>query len=361
MVALGCIWKRFPFGCVSVGFSFPKELGNNLKVGLAELIEGKYPNSAWATFGNLQVVGNGWDKTSDDCGKYKRMEGCLDTELHDVVTLDGKDYRGKAYLRLVHISCFNWRCHTCYKSMAAREAHVVEARIKKYANLHGGIPEHLIVSAPKSYWGLNPKVLRRKAVKVGESCGVIAGCDIFHHARYANAEEARLKGVPFGWRLGFHFHIIGFLKGGYRCRGCVKACSGCCGYEELWRKERERSGWVVKVAMDREGNVGEHVSIFWTAYYQLEHSSIETDVERPHPLTWFGALSYRRLHVKVERVKHVCPICGSDLVRVMYLGKESIVTERGALGYKGELFVDLYGPEGVRFVEVSSGSHGGFE
>ena len=325
------------------------------------VIESIYPNTAWATFGNLEVVGNGWNKTSDDCGKFKHIQGCLHTELHDFVTLDGKDYRGKVYVRLVHTSCYNWRCKTCYKSVAAREARSVEKRINEYVRLYGGVPEHIIVSAPRSHWGLDLRVLRRKAEKVAESCGLIGGCDIFHHARYANAEEAREKGVPFGWRLGFHFHIIGFLKGSYRCRGCRKLCSGCCGYEELWRKERERSGWVIKIAMDREGNVGKRVSIFWTAYYQLEHSTVQTDVERPHPLTWFGVCSYRRLKVKVEKVKHVCPICGSDLVKLIYLGLEPIVKEKGASGYKAELFEDLYGSEGVRFVEAPSGRYGGFE
>jgi hypothetical protein len=194
--------------------------------------------------------------------------------------------------------------------------------------------------------------------KVFESNGGEGGADIFHHARYANAEEAREKGVPFGWRLGFHFHIIGFLKGGYRCRGCSKLCSGCSGYEERWRKEREKSGWVIKVAMDREGNVGKRISIFWTAYYQLEHSTIQTDVKRPHPLTWWGSCSYRRLKVKVEKVKHVCPICGSELVRLIYLGREPIVKEKDASGYKAELFEDLYGSEGVRFVEAPSGCYG---
>jgi hypothetical protein len=323
-----------------------------------ESLESIYPNTGWATFGNLQVAGNGWDKTSDDCGKFKHIKGCLHTELHDRVTLDGKDYRGEVYVRLVHTSCYNWRCKTCHKSVAAREARNVEKRINEYVRLHGGVPEHIIISVPRSDWGLDPRVLRRKMEKVFESNGGEGGADIFHHARYANAEEAREKGVPFGWRLGFHFHIIGFLKGGYRCRGCSKLCSGCSGYEERWRKEREKSGWVIKVAMDREGNVGKRISIFWTAYYQLEHSTIQTDVKRPHPLTWWGSCSYRRLKVKVEKVKHVCPICGSELVRLIYLGREPIVKEKDASGYKAELFEDLYGSEGVRFVEAPSGCYG---
>lgn len=327
---------------------------------LSEVIKSKYPDRGWATFGNFQVVGNGLQKYSD-CGNYKYTKVCLNVDLHDVVTLDGKDYRGKVYVRLVHKCCGNWSCPICYKGVAAREAHNVEKRIAEYARRHGGVPEHLIISVPRSDWGLDFEVLRRKMEKIAESCGVRGGADIFHHARYANAEEARVKGIPFGWRLGFHWHIIGVLKGGYQCRYCKKSsCSGCSGYNKLWEKERERSGWVVKVAMDREGNVGKRVSIYRTAYYQLEHSSIRTDVKRPHPLTWFGELSYRRLKVKVEKRKHTCPICSSELVKAIYLGKEPLVTDRNAFGYKAEFFTDLYDSEGsVRFVEVDSGRYAG--
>lgn len=329
-------------------------------------IKSKYPNIGWTKFGNLELVGNGWDKTSDDCGKFKYLEGCLGGEhgeLHDVVTLDGVNHRGKAYVHLVHISCNNWRCGSCYKSVAAREARSVEKRINEYVRLHGGTPEHIIVSAPRSVWGLDVKALRKLARNVAERCGLVGGCIIFHHARYANAEEAREKGVPFGWRLGLHFHIIGFLKGGYsRCRGCTKVCSGCSGYEELWRKERENSGWVVKIARDREGSAGERVSIKWTAYYQLEHSTIQTNVVRPHPLVWFGTCSYRALKVKVEKVKRKCPICGSELVKLVYWGQEPIVKDKGAFGYKADLLEDLFDSSGVpRFVEVPSGHYGDFE
>jgi hypothetical protein len=325
-----------------------------------EVIKSKYPDRGWATFGNLQVVGNGSQKYPD-CGSYKHLKGCLNLNLHDFVTLDGKDYRGKVYVRLVHKCCGNWSCTICYKGVAAREAHNVEKRVAEYVRRHGGVPEHLIISVPRSDWGLDFEVLRRKMEKVAESCGVRGGADIFHHARYANAVEAREKGVPFGWRLGFHWHIIGILKGGYRCRDCKKcSCSGCSGYNELWEKEREKSGWVIKIAMDKEGNVGKRVSIFRTAYYQLEHSSIRKDVTRPHPLTWFGELSYHRLKVKVEKHKHTCPICGSELVKLIYLGKELLVRDKSAFGYKAELFTDLYDSDGsVRFAEVDSGRYAG--
>ena len=327
---------------------------------VTDVIQSKYPDRGWATFGNLQVVGNGKQKYPD-CGSYKYVKGCLNVDLHDIVTLDGKNYRGKVYIRLVHKCCGNWSCPICYKGVAAREAHNVEARVPEYVRLHGGVPEHVIISAPRSEWSADPEVLRRKMEKIAEACGVLGGPDIFHHARYANAEEAREKGLPFGWRLGLHWHLISVLKGGYRCRDCRKSCcSGCSGYNMLWEKERERSGWVIKVAIDREGNVGKRVSIFRSAYYQLEHSSIRTDVKRSHPLTWFGVMSYRCLKVTVEKRTDACPICGYDLVRLAYVGKEPLVTDKNALGYKAELFMDLYGSDGsVRFVIAPSGRYAG--
>jgi hypothetical protein len=75
---------------------------------------------------------------------------------------------------------------------------------------------------------------------------------------------------------------------------------------------------------------------------------------------WFGELSYRRLKVKVEKRKHTCPICSSELVKAIYLGKEPLVTDRSAFGYKAEFLTDLYDSDGsVRFAEVDSGCYAG--
>jgi hypothetical protein len=48
----------------------------------------------------------------------------------------------------------------------------------------------------------------------------------------------------------------------------------------------EKDGYIVKV-------MGERKTIFGTAWYQLNHSTIRTNVKRPHACTWFGVCSYR--------------------------------------------------------------------
>ena len=54
--------------------------------------------------------------------------------------------------------------------------------------------------------------LRNKVVKILKSRGVIGGCLIFHGFRYNNV---RL------WYWSPHFHVLGFVLGGYsRCRNC---------------------------------------------------------------------------------------------------------------------------------------------
>jgi ribosomal protein S27AE len=88
----------------------------------------------------------------------------------------------------------------------------------------------------------------------------------------------------------------------------------------------EKDGCIVKV-------LGKRISNYWTAYYQLNHSTIRTNVKRPHACTWFGVCSYRKLKVKVEKKKELCPICGEDLVKLHHLGVRRIVKEKDKGGF----------------------------
>jgi rRNA maturation endonuclease Nob1 len=83
--------------------------------------------------------------------------------------------------------------------------------------------------------------------------------------------------------------------------------------------------------------MGKRKTIFGTAWYQLNHSTIRTNVKRPHACTWFGVCSYRKLKVKVEKKKDLCPICGEELIKLHYMGIRHIVKEKGEGGFR--LFV----------------------
>ena len=75
----------------------------------------------------------------------------------------------------------------------------------------------------------------------------------------------------------------------------------------------EKDGCIVKVK-------GKRKSVYHTAWYQLNHSSIKKGVKRFHVATWFGVCSYRKLKVTVEYRKSVCPICRHELVEHRYFG-----------------------------------------
>jgi hypothetical protein len=114
----------------------------------------------------------------------------------------------------------------------------------------------------------------------------------------------------------------------------------------------EKDGYIVKV-------LGARISNYWTAYYQLNHSTIRTNVKRPHACTWFGVCSYRKFKVKVEKKKSLCPICGEELVKLHYLGVRRIVKERDSPVYVGSFVDDLVDESGsANWCEASKGDYG---
>jgi hypothetical protein len=233
----------------------------------------------------------------------------------------------------------------CYLSWASREAHKIEGRLAE-AGKRFGKAEHVVVSLPIGDYGLGYEDLRNKVVKVLESRGVIGGCLIFHGFRYNNV---RL------WYWSPHFHILGVIKGGYGCRNCNHErgdCRSCSGFNGREVRGFEKDGYIVKV-------MGERKTIFGTAWYQLNHSTIRTNVKRPHACTWFGVCSYRKLKVKVEKKKDLCPICGEELVKLHYLGVRRIVKEKEKKGFVYSFVDDLVDKNGsVNWCEAFGGGYG---
>jgi hypothetical protein len=94
----------------------------------------------------------------------------------------------------------------------------------------------------------------------------------------------------------------------------------------------------------------------------LNHSTIRTNVKRPHACTWFGVCSYRRLKVKVETREFSCSICSEELAKLHYLGVRRIVKERDSPDYVGSFIDDLIGADSSpNWCEASSGSYRGYE
>jgi hypothetical protein len=267
-------------------------------------------NEFWS-YGDYELVGHG--KVTDfSCGKFLGFRGCNRTELHEKTTLDGVNYNGKVFVRKVHCTCHKPTCPICYKNgWAVREAKMIAARLFECSKRFGQV-EHIIVSVPHSDYALTLDTLRKKVVqKVLKSRGIVGGVLIFHAFRYRN-REALLKGIfhPQGWYLSPHFHVLGYILGGYgKCRSCKFAkdetfigCRGCVGFEGRTRRSFDKDGYIVKVKGARKSVVG-------TAWYQLNHASLKRGVERFRVETWFGTCSYRKLEVTPELRKDVCPIC----------------------------------------------------
>jgi hypothetical protein len=283
------------------------------------------PQNEWGRYGDYELVGHGEITDRNTCGKFRGFYGCLHTESHNVVTLDGHNHTGKVYVRKVFHSCDKPTCPVCYKrGWAVREAGNIESRIVE-AEKRYGLAEHIVLSVPKKDYGLSYEALRYKAVKVMAARGIHGGCLIFHAFRYHHADETYVGEVA-GWFWNPHFHVIGFIDGGYgRCRSCRKTafdCFSCDGYEARTRRCFEKDGYIVVV-------LGKRKSIFGTAWYQLNHASVKRGVARFHVATWFGTCSYRRLKLKKgDRIRRdACPICGSDLVRLKYVGADNPLVE----------------------------------
>ena len=309
---------------------------------LEDYLDEEPVDDSYGSLGEFRLVGHG-KVASDNCGRWLRFKGCIRADLHDRIAVNGENFKGKAFIRIIHHSCDRPSCPVCFKSgWAVRQAEKIEMRLAE-GSKRFGLVEHIVASVPLKDYGLKFESLRNRIVKVLAVRGVVGGVLIFHGFRY---------NVRHQWYWSPHFHVLGFVLGGYgRCRGCKKGCVGCAGFEGRTRREFERDGYIVKV-------LGKRKTVFGTAWYQLNHSTVRVDVARCHVATWFGVCSYRKLKVTVEKKKDLCPICGEELVRLHYIGVQRIVRERGEHGYVCSFVDDLVDVDGSpNWCESSSGSY----
>ena len=300
------------------------KLRQEFKVGEDRLDVESPEEGSYGSHGEFQLVGHG-QQTNGKCGTFSAFYGCVRSELHHIRTLHGVNYTGKAYVRKVFHSCDKPSCPICYKyGWAVREAMKIEARLKE-GHKHFGAVEHIVASVPIRDYGLDFNELRLKAVKALSARGIVGGVLIFHGFRY---------NLRHYWYWSPHFHVLGFILGGYMCRGCKKGCVGCSGFEGRTRRMFETDGYIVKV-------LGERKTIGGTAWYQLNHASIKVGVRRFHVVTWFGNCSYRKLKVTAEMRKQACPICNHELVKLWYFGAKKIPLDRSSPDFRRDFVDDL--------------------
>jgi hypothetical protein len=171
-----------------------------------------------------------------------------------------------------------------------------------------------------------------------EALGVFGGVMIFHgsrHRRYEQIKGGVFRQIALDWSP--HFHVLGFIRGGYKCRGCKRknnCLEGCGGFDDRRYQNFLKDGFYVKVLPKRK-------TVFGTAWYQLNHASVKKDVKRFHVAKWFGVCSYRKLKVKVEKKAHVCPICQYELKHFDYFGKKRFALDRNSSDYVRVSLEDL--------------------
>ena len=241
------------------------------------LVEGILPISQ----SSFSLVGSGVELSR--CGSYFTV-GCLNVEDHKGMNLDGVNMDGKAYLERVKYSCHRPLCPTCWTDWANREVKKAVKRLDSYRLKGRSVkPVHVIVSVPTVDFGLSLEIMRKKAYSVLKRVHCHGGVVIYHPFRQKKDKS---------WYFSPHFHVVGY------------------GWIMDIRANYVHSGYVVK-------NVGIRKTLAGTLFYQLSHCGVDG---KHHTVTWFGSLSYNRLHVRYECEDRLCPICRGKLYRLIWVG-----------------------------------------
>ena len=302
-------------------------------------------------FGDLQLVGHG-EQTNPYCGMYAGLKGCLNVEKHNKAVFDKNgalvNCSGKIFRRIIRNSCNRPSCPVCYISWAMREAKKIAFILGEASKQHGKV-EHILISVPVQDYDLDYKALRRKVIKVAKDRGIIGGSIICHAFRYNRIKK---------WYLSIHFHILGFIFGGYgKCRYCKRknnCLAGCGGFDDVsWRKF-QKDRYYVKVL----DPLHERRNVRKTASYELGHCTIKKNVRNFRAVTYFGVASYRKLKISAEARarfeesrRQKCELCGSELVDIRYLGSKPFVTDRLSPDFKRDSFENYLENGSVAYVK----------
>ena len=299
---------------------------------------------------NYEPVGRGL-KTSPFCGKHVGYNICRNIAEHEGVVIDGEDWTDKLGVAHKHLWCHKSSCPVCFiRGWSVRGARHIEGRLNEGVKRGLGKVEHVMVSVPVADRNLSESVLRKKCRDALFDRGVIGGCMIFHGFRV----DKRLGKLV--WSA--HYHVLGFIEGGFdRCRECVHVredCASCYGFKGREVRGYARDKILVKVFAEREKSFyGDKPNVFGTAHYQLHHATIRVGIKRFHAFTWFGSCGNRKFKSEKLMAKAVCPACGEDMVRAVYVGKRKIVTDVGDVNYKAVFSFDEFDEDGQpNFIDV---------
>jgi hypothetical protein len=239
-----------------------------------------------------QLPGHG--KSYPDCGDW-RARGCTHIEDHNQELLEESSV-GKIYVEFYHRSCYRASCPTCYENWAGLEASKIEHRLKHFWK-YGKVIHVAISPTEKDVLNSPFEKLREKACRIAKSRGIKGGSMIWHPWR---------ENDDGTWRFSPHFHVLGF------------------GWVQEVAEGFKKDGWLVKKIPDGK----KERSVFQTAMYQLSHCGIDAHGKK-RPVTWFGVCSTAGKNSakipKMEREKHLCPCCDSELIQLRYIGDPDLL------------------------------------
>ena len=245
---------------------------------------------------DFETTGNGEKRLL--CGTFHTFS-CLETELHDGLNipegiayqqnLSGNSSSFGAYHERRKYSCKRQACPLDWKDWASRQTSRAARRLMAFKLKGRNLkPIHVVVSIPNSDYGLGIVEMRKKVYRALKSVHLLGGMCIYHPKRWKD-------GVAY---YSPHFHIIGY------------------GWLTDVRKNYIASGYVVR-------NLRIRKTVEGTIWYQLSHAGYH---EKRHTVTWFGCLSYNRLHLPKEDEtgkEHRCPLCKNVLRLVIWVGEGS--------------------------------------
>lgn len=284
---------------------------------------------------------------SDYCGRFRGLSTCKDFDAHKGVVVRGVDYTDMRAVLMHHFWCTNPSCPICFiRGWSVRGSRRIEGRLDGAVKRGFGKVEHMTVSPPRDDWDRYPEwFLREKCLKALFVREVVGGCRIFH--------GFRINWLDSVLRWGLHYHVLGFIKGGYdRCRDCsvgvpsVENCGGCDGFEARTRKYNLSDGCIVKV-------FGERQSVGATAFYQLHHATIRVGMRRFHTVTWVGNCGTRKFKGEPLKAKTVCYVCGGEAKHSVWIGKTPLAKNIADPAYRAKFGRADFGEDGSpNFVDV---------
>jgi hypothetical protein len=273
------------------------------------------------------IVGRG-SATNSYCGKHRSFLKCAETSLHD--SIGGRDFY---HNRITN--CHTYRCHICWKyGWCVHRALSIDSRFltaEKVLGLPISSVDHLSASMPKELYDKPYDVMCQACWSALRRRGILGCATIIHPFR----KDLKRRDLY----RSFHHHVLGYIKGGYRCRSCDKNVNGVCldlscdGFEALTRRCYGDDGWIVTLARNENGVVEQRKSVFGTAWYQCEHSGFKVGVKNFQIVEWWGNVAKRKFQTVMRSDGPRCAVCKSVMKQSFLPDGVKVVANRGERGF----------------------------